>query len=169
MNRQQQLQELYIDWNELEAYRDLQKEPFCFHGEWVYDDWVYDDSQTSEDVYWKMEQWDIDNCIDILENDYYSDVFKKRKKKFKNKHNYYQNKLYDKQKLQKLKNTTCWVAWEKNKYSDDKPHYLGRSWFATNTKRFYKKYSNKQVRKNWELNNKGNDYRRVFDLWNEIW
>lgn len=165
INRQQTLQEFYTDWNELEAYRDLQKESFCFHGEWV-----HDDSRTSEDVYWKMEQWSIDECINVLEDDYYFNLsFKNKSKKFKNKLNRYQNKLFDKQYLQKLKDTTWWAVWEKNKDSEDKPHYLVRAWFATNTRRFYKKWSNKQVRKNSDFKLKGNGYRRVFNLWNEIW
>ena len=161
INRERQLIELYIDWNELEAYRNLQKKSFCFYGEWV-----YDDSNTSEDVYWKMEQWAINECIDVLEDNHY---FKSDRKHFKNKDNYYKNKLYDKNKLQKLKNTIWWTVWEKNKDLEGKHHYLIRVWFATNTKRFYKKWSNKQVRKNNEFSLKGNNYRRVFNLWNKIW
>ena len=143
----------------------MQKEPFCFDGEWV-----YDDSDTSEDVYWKMDQWRIDECINILEdNDYHCNKLKNHKKQFKNKDNYYKNKLYGKYKLQKLKNSVYWTVWEKNKYLEEKPYYLIRAWFSTNTKRFYKKWSNKQVRKNNEFSLRGNSYRRVFNLQNEIW
>lgn len=67
INKHQLLEELYTDWNELEAYRILQKEPFDFGTGLI----TNDDSQ-SEDIYWKMEQWTIDNYINVLEDDYYN-------------------------------------------------------------------------------------------------
>lgn len=161
INKQQQLQELYTDWNELEAYRNLNGQSFDFGTGLI----ILDDSK-SEDVYWKLEQYAIDNCIDDLENNF---IFKYKRKYFKNKENYYLNKVYDKEKLQHLKDTTWWAVWFKNKYDETKPQYLVRAWFATNTRRFYKKYSNHQVRKHNDFKMCGNGYRKVFDLWNEIW
>jgi hypothetical protein len=91
------------------------------------------------------------------------DITKDHKKKFKNKRNRYENKLYEKKKLKKLSNNVWWATW-------DKGGYLKRSWFATNTRRHYKKYSNKKIRRyEGELPKKGNGCHRLFDYWWQIW
>jgi hypothetical protein len=161
ITKQQQLQELYTDWNELEAYRRLQDESFDF-GTGL----IINDSTESEDVYYKISQWNIDDYIDYLEDNCY---FKKKSKYFKYRGNYYQNKVYDKEYFKILQQKYWWTVYEKNMFQDDEPHYLLRNWFATNTRRYYKKYSNHCVRKNKHFGLKGNSYRKVFNYWSMIW
>jgi len=159
MKKYQKLEELYADWNELEAYRILQCKSFDF-GNGL----IVNESKESEDVYYKMEQQAIDDCIYDIENEYL-----KSKKCIKNSgyvSNYYMNKAYDKQKLNILKDIVWWAVHEKK---NEESNYMVRSWFATNKKRFYKKYSNKQVRRNNDFKMNGNSYKKVFDFWWEIW
>ena len=63
INKQQQLKELYINWDELEAYRRLNGQSFDFGTGLI----KWDDPK-SENIYWKMEQQDVENYIDYLEN-----------------------------------------------------------------------------------------------------
>ena len=61
-HQQLQLQELLIDWYELEVYRNLNGLPFNF-GTGL----IEDNSRKNEDAYWKMQQRDIESAIENLE------------------------------------------------------------------------------------------------------
>lgn len=99
-------EELYIDYNELEAYRDLNGEPFDFG-----DGEVKPECYCGEDVYWKREQWEIESMLDDLDYCMKAENNSRRTKRA----NSYKRKQIDKRKLQKLRDADCcFMPWDEN-------------------------------------------------------
>lgn len=160
MDKSTKLKELHTDWNELESYRHLNGATFCFHGEWI-----TDDSSSNEDAYWEIDQYEIANKIDDLHNLNY----KLRKHSKLPKNNYYYNRLYDKEKLKKFQKICSWWALVNKQNKDTGERYLARC-YVSRDKRFYKRQSDKQVRKSNEFALNGSGYKRVFgDIMQAVW
>ena len=53
------IEDLELDLIEVQAYRDLQDEPFCFDGREL----IKNESGYSEDAYYRMQEEDILNCL----------------------------------------------------------------------------------------------------------
>ena len=153
INKQQQLEELYIDWNELEAYRNLNGQSFNF-GTGL----ITCDSSKSEDVYYKMEQWDIENDIDYLENNHQN----KTNQKIKNRLNKYGWKQIDKIKLKKLSKISWWNCY----FNEEENRYI--RCYLSGRKGYAKWYSKRIVRRRNDFSLKGSGYRKVYDYWNCI-
>lgn len=140
-------EELIIDWYELEAYRSLNGQPFDF-GTGL----ITRDDPASEEVYWKMEQWDIENMIDDLENNQY--IIKRKSKRIK-----YKTKEIDKQKLKKL----AQISWFPVYYSEDKGRYV--RCYVSGCRKHAKWLTNRVIRHTNDFPLRGNGYRRVVDYW----
>jgi hypothetical protein len=93
-------EDLIIDWNELEAYRTLNGQSFDFGTGLI----TWDDPK-SEDVYWKMEQQNIENIIDDLERYKYISKRKTKRRKYKTKD--IDDKI--KEKIIKKRGKTCLI------------------------------------------------------------
>jgi hypothetical protein len=146
---------------ELNAYRILNGQSFDF-GNGL----IINDSKISEDVYWKMEQYDLEELISgyfllMNEEDYIDRDLKK--KKYKYRLNKYERKQIDNKKLNKL--------YEIGKYSCGISEYKGylARWYMSGRKKYVKKYSNSKVRKFKDFKLKCAGYRRVFNYWNNVY
>ena len=146
---------------ELNAYRTLNGQSFDF-GNGL----IINDSKISEDVYWKIEQYDLEELISgyfllMNEEDYtYRDL---KKKKYKCRLNKYERKQIDNKKLNKL--------YEIGKYSCGVSEYKGHlaRWYMSGRKKYAKKYSNSKVRKFKDFKLKCAGYRRVFNYWINVY
>ena len=158
INKQQQLKELYINWDELEAYRRLNGQSFDFGTGLI----KWDDPK-SENIYWKMEQQDVENYIDYLENNYQNkNKINKTSQNIRKRLNKYNRKQIDKIKLKKLSKISWWNCYfneEENKYV--RCYLSGRKGYA-------KWCSKRIVRHRNDFSLKGNGYRKVYDYWNCI-
>jgi hypothetical protein len=154
-------EELKLDLIEIEAYRRLNKETFDFgHGE------IENNSSVSEDEYYRMEQ----AAINELYYDDYDDIIKliRQKKRISTtRHNRYLCKLKSYQRLKQLQD----YAWHITYYDEDKKRYV-RCYGGMKPKRDAKQASRRRVRnrmKHLEFTFKGNEYRRLYDYWWELW
>ena len=154
--------ELKLNLIEIEAYRRLDKEPFDFgHGE------IENESLVSEDEYYQMEY----ETLNELYYDEYNDIIKciRQKKRISTtRHNRYLCKLKSYQRLKQLQA----YAWHITYYDEDK-HRLVRCYGGMKPKRNAKQASRRRVRNRikylTEFNFKGNDYRRLYDYWWDLW
>ena len=143
-------EELMIDWNGLEAYRDLQGESFDF-GTGL----IANEGQESEDVCWKMQQWDIENALDHL--DFIRDNYSLRKHKRKRRKS--RTKDIDNRKLKKLAE----ISWFPVYYNKSKGRYI-RS-YVSGRRNFAKWWTNRTIRHTNDFPLSRNGYRRVVDYW----
>jgi len=140
--------ELIIDFNELEAYRSLNGTPFDF-GTGL----VTDDSKKSEDVYWKIQQHAIEDCIEDLER---HPQHKKRKKKRPDR---YIRKYAGHKRLAQIHKETWWpVGYDEETKRYKRYYYSGRKGLA-------KYISNRRVRYTKDFATDGGGYRKLFDYW----
>ena len=144
---------------ELNAYRILNGQSFDF-GNGL----ITNDSKISEDVYWKMEQYDLEELISgyfllMNEEDYIDRDFTKKKSRL----NKYERKQIDNKKLNKL--------YQIGKYSCGVSEYKGHlaRWYMSGRKKYAKKYSNSKVRKFKDFKLKCAGYRRVFNYWINVY
>ena len=151
--QQQQLEELYADWDELETYRRLNGQSFDFGTGLI----TWDDPK-NEDIFLKMEQLDIENYMDNLENNHQNKFNQKIRKRL----NKYSRKQIDKIKLKKLSKISWW-----NCYFNEKENRYIRC-YLSGRKGYAKWCSKKAVRHRNDFSLKGNGYRRVYDYWNCI-
>lgn len=146
------LQEYIDDWNDLEAYRNLQKQPFDF-GTGL----ITDDSIQSEDGFWKMEQWNIESAIeDLISNS-------TKIKYFKSKLNHYNKKQITKIKLIKLFKIGGWYSIS---YDEDTGRYI--RYYYSGRRGFAKWCSDRAVRNRNDFSLKGGGYKKVYDYWNTV-
>ncbi len=143
--------ELMIDFNELEAYRSLNGVPFDF-GNGL----VTDDSEESEDVYWKMSQQDIEDCIEEFEE---SPQPKTRKK---GRPNRYERKYAGRKRLQKIPREVWWIV------GFDKEKMLYKRYYESGRKGFAKKQTNRKIRHTKDFATDGGGYRKLFDYWGSV-
>ena len=154
--------ELKLDLIEIEAYRQLNGQPFDFgHGE------IANESLVSEDVYYKMQE----EAINELYYDDYDDIIvriRQKKRISTTRHNRYLCKLKSYQRLLQLRD----FAWHITYYDEDKKRYI-RCCGGMKPKRNAKQASRRRVRNRikhlQEFTFKGNDYRRLYDYWWELW
>jgi len=140
--------ELMIDFNELEAYRSLNGKPFDF-GNGL----VTDDSKESEDVYWKMSQQDIEDCIEEFEE---SPQPKTRKKSRPNR---YERKYIERKRLSEIYEESWHPVWyDKDSQRYKRCYYSGRKGFA-------KRQSNRKIRHTKDFDANGGMYRKLYDYW----
>lgn len=153
-------QELMDEWEDLEAYRNLNGHPFDFgNGLTIWED------QANEDVYWKMEQYQIESVLETLDGNKLSQNFRKYKPKV-NKH---QKAIEGRLRLSKLYKYAHWslVGWDK--WFESESVRLVRYYPAFRRKRAYKKEGNKRVRKSKNFKLRGKGYKKVFDYWCKIY
>ncbi len=148
MHTKKQIQELITDWNELEAYRQMQGESFDF-GTGL----ILNEGKGSEDVYWKIEQHMIDDALNYLENR----EFKMSKRKLKTKPNKYFRRDIKNNKLKKLSKYVYTIY-----YNEDCQRYI--QFYLSGVKSYAKWCTNRKVRNSYEVSNHGN-YRKAFDYW----
>jgi len=154
------IKELELDLMDIKAYRQLQSDNFDF-GNGI----IINDSPVSEDVYFKMEQLDLENAlycdsyIDDLE--YIIDLYYKHKKIRLNRH---ARKAITQKKLKSHYSHyhgMCYWHDEKNIFVRDTGRKI--------RKRCIKKQARKKTRrrKN-DFPLKGNGFRKIFDYWWEL-
>jgi len=143
--------ELMIDFNELEAYRSLNGIPFDF-GSGV----VTDDSKESEDVYWKMSQQDIEDCIEEFEE---SPQLNKRKKNHPNR---YERKYAKRNRLEEIHKQSLHPVW----YDKEEQRY--RRCYYSSRKKFAKKQTNRKIRHTKDFSASGSEYRKLFNYWGSV-
>lgn len=142
-------EDLIIDWNELEAYRTLNGQPFDF-GTGL----ITNNSSESEDAYWEIEQLDIENALDDLEDVYL--YRSKRKKKYKLNH--YNKKFIDRVKLKKLSNYAYTIY-----FNEEKGRY--KRFYLSGCKQYAKWCSDRVIRNRNDFPLKGGGYRKAYDYW----
>jgi hypothetical protein len=143
-------EDLIDDWNELEAYRNLNGQPFDFGA-----GLITDDSKESEDVYWKIQQWDIEHALDHLDClEYKRDIRKQKRKRRKTR-----SKDIDNRKLKKLAS----ISWFPVYYDEDKNKYV--HCYVSRRRGYAKWLTNKVMRNTNDFKLKGNGYRRLVGYW----
>lgn len=144
---------------EIEAYRDLESATFDFgEGNMKIEGWY-----GSEDAYYEM---DIQNHYENQLDDYISNNFTSEEDINFNRLSWRNNQHYkmmiDKSKLDRLYDIGSWwtVA--------DRGKYKIRHYVSARAKH-YKKISNKSIRKYKGVIPKGNQYRKLYEYWWNIW
>jgi len=140
-------EDLIIDWNELEAYRILNGQSFDFGTGLI--TW---DAPCSEDVYWKIEQQNIENIINDMEK--YKYISKRKTKRRK-----YKTKDIDIQKLKKLIFVSSYFA----QYNENKNRYCRI--YLSGCRKYAKWLTNRVIRHSNDFPLRGNGYRRVVGYW----
>jgi len=149
-------EELITDWEELEAYRTLNGQPFDF-GTGL----ITNESQESEDVYWKIQQQSIEHILDhldSLDDEYNYKIIKHKRKRRKSR-----SKDIDNRKLKKIAR----ISWFPVYYSEEKGRYI-RS-YISGRRKFAKWWTNRTIRHTNEFPLKGNGYRRVVNYWDIVY
>ncbi len=149
---------------EIKTYRELESQEFNFNGIVLKNTNEY--NLGSEDAYYEM---DIQSLEEILEYWDYNNKPKKHNKKPKIKLNKYAKKQITKDKLLKLQKYGKWWTTYKQTNEEGKFYivrcYIGNHKNSRTT--YHKKKSNKKVRKYREIL-KGNNYRKIYDYWWEV-
>lgn len=140
-------EELFAEWEELEAYRTLEGKPFDF-GSGL----ITDTSKSSETVYWKMEQREIEDCIE----DFNYPPPKTRKK---GRPNRYERKYAGRKRLQKIPRQVWWIIG----FNEETMMY--KRYYESGRKGFAKRQSNRKIRHTKDFDANGGMYRKLYDYW----
>lgn len=150
-------EELELNLLEVQAYRELESQTFNFNGYIMRNDGEYDFG--SEDAYYKMKIQSLeDSLLDLRFEEKYGKIKKKKKRRL----NRYATKQITQTKLKKLSLYTWWTT-----YHHEKENYYERC-YVSGRKGYAKYCSKRRVRNNNNFALKGNSYRKLYDLWWEV-
>ena len=155
---ERELDNLYIDLEEVRAYRNLQNTAFDF-GSGL----ITNDSTVSDDAYYEMQEQEILKSIDNIEYIMREMVLRNEEELYyipQIRYNRYNKNRISKKKLNALKDKGIYAVSFKE---HDGKKYLTR-FYLSGRKKFAKKQTNKIIRKSRNnFNLRGGGYRKKFD------
>lgn len=148
-----EIEELLVDLKEIQAYIDLEGEPFDFG-----DGLIEDDSNQSESRYYKMEKQQILQMLSQLSEEKfcsYTKIIRAHENLPPRTQTSYDRKREDKKRMKYM------TEERGNEYTGDT--YIKR-YYLSKRRKIAKKLTNKKVRKHSLMTAfKGGEYRRIFE------